>query len=82
MIATLPSFPTTEAASPTTFGVVTSTVTSAELAIIPRVMSAIGSSASSAVANMWVAPNRPDCSRLNGDGSIAMIRLAPAIRAP
>ena len=31
---------------------------------------------------MCVAPNFPACSRLNGEGSTAMIRVAPASRAP
>ena len=52
------------------------------LAMVPQVRSVISGRASAMLAAVWVAPNSMAFSRLNSTGSIAMIRLAPASRAP
>src|SRR4051812_30636855 len=51
-------------------------------AIWPHVRSCTIGMASSIEATVWVAPNSMAFSRLNSTGSTAMIRRAPAIRAP
>ena len=51
-------------------------------AIWPQVISPTAGSASSIEAKVWVAPNSIAFSRLNSTGSTAMIRVAPAMRAP
>src|SRR5215472_13013408 len=50
--------------------------------IWPQVSAPTPAMASSSEAKAWVAPNRWACSRLNSTGSTAMIRRAPATRAP
>ena len=51
-------------------------------AFLPQVTSLTSGSASSMLAAVWVAPNFVAISRLNGTGSMAKIRSAPARRAP
>src|SRR5262249_32057988 len=50
--------------------------------IWPQVSAPTPAMASSSEAYSWVAPNRRACARLNSTGSTAMIRRAPATRAP
>ena len=52
------------------------------LAIVPHVRSVMSGSASSSDAAVWVAPKSMARSRLFSSGSMAMMRLAPAILAP
>ena len=58
------------------------TVRIAFWAIVPHVISLIGSIASAMLAKACVAPSFMACSRLNSSGSIAKIRFAPAALAP